>query len=165
MYVIYTYLKNAKRKHCIFTVSAKGPLRKTCIFTRFAEGAKRHSCILTWFAKGEHCEFAVLRAFWHRRKCDTPLFTYVFLAEKQVLCILTWCQGNPFSTNHVKMQESGGPTHYALGKMYTVLALWKGRAFSARNGGKIACFAVKEKPSTLAWHVAVWLGGGWLAGR
>ena len=31
-YVIYVYLKNAKRKHSVLTMSAKGPLRKTCIF-------------------------------------------------------------------------------------------------------------------------------------
>ena len=65
------------------------------------------------------------------------------------------------------MQESGGPNGNTFGKMYTVLALWKGRARSPPNGGKIACFVVKEKPSTLAWHVAGqvgWAVDGWLAG-
>ena len=73
----------------------------------------------------------------------------------------------PFADT-VKMQESGGLTDYTFGKMYTVLALWKSRPRSAPNGGKIACFAVKEKPSTLAWHVAGqvgWAADGWLAGR
>ena len=71
------------------------------------------------------------------------------------------------------MQESGGPTDYTFVKMYTVLALWEGRAGSAPNGGKIAVFLVKENPLPhlvpwdAGWAVVGWLAGwlvGWLAG-
>ena len=80
--------------------------------------------------------------------------------------------GTPFSSKHVKMQESGGPTGNTFVKMYTVLALREGRAGSAQNGGKKAVFLVKENPLPhlvhwdAGWAVVGWLAGwlvGWLA--
>ena len=110
-------------------MSAEGSPWKTLIFTLFAEGAKRHSCILTWFPKHENRDLCVLDAFLDKRKYDTVCFMYVLLTEIHDLCIFTWYQGNPFSTNHVKMQGFQDPILVQqLFFLYPKLAFWEPRA-------------------------------------